>query len=368
MTLPGALGQVRSLFPHAEPDWWKEAYNHIYLWTDGDCVESPVVTDAECNALLQVPRVQALLNSSPSMQVLDLCCGQGRHTINLAGQFPSVGILGVDQSKYLLDMARKRVKQTRMVEEGKARNITFEGATHLRALRVCVNVWIAPSLPCLLCKRQVRWVAPSSSYRFCAWTSSFLTYCAVPCQLIGLIETNPRRFEGQTKRPICVAFSRLPDLMLDSNSICPWSIKDTIDLDTHDGGRSSYELEAIIGLWTWLYYSFSRLPCERILSSSPQTAKLKAWGIKSFCERGSSGLDHFDLPLFGSHNMLPGESVAEETVTHSLNESSYSRRARDLLYCFCFASPHCPRRGRHDNSARRWIGQQRHYPDPKCLY
>ncbi|KAL2853091.1 hypothetical protein BJX68DRAFT_50651 [Aspergillus pseudodeflectus] len=52
MTLPGALGQVPSLFPHVEPDWWKEAYNHIYLWTDGDCVESPVVTDAEvqCSA------------------------------------------------------------------------------------------------------------------------------------------------------------------------------------------------------------------------------------------------------------------------------------------------------------------------------
>ncbi|KAJ0421894.1 S-adenosyl-L-methionine-dependent methyltransferase [Aspergillus carlsbadensis] len=126
MTSTKALGQVPSLFPHVKPEWWREAYNHIYLWTDGDCVESPVATETECSALLRIPRVQALLNSSSSMQVLDLCCGQGRHTINLARRFPSVEFLGVDQSTYLLDIARKRVEETQKVEEKKALNINFQ--------------------------------------------------------------------------------------------------------------------------------------------------------------------------------------------------------------------------------------------------
>ncbi|KAL2798262.1 S-adenosyl-L-methionine-dependent methyltransferase [Aspergillus keveii] len=126
MTLPKALGQVSSLFPHVKPDWWREAYNHIYLWADGDCVESPVVTDAECNALIQIPRVQALLNSISSMKVLDLCCGQGRHTINLAQRFPSAGFLGVDQSTYLLDIARKRVEEAQKVDGEIASNIKFK--------------------------------------------------------------------------------------------------------------------------------------------------------------------------------------------------------------------------------------------------
>lgn len=115
------LGHVPSLFPHIKDEWWKDSYNEIFLWTDGDCVEDPALTDAECSTLLQLPKVSALFaatnspnadvtTNSSGIQVLDLCCGQGRHTNTLAAQFPSATFHGLDQSAYLLDLARQRAK------------------------------------------------------------------------------------------------------------------------------------------------------------------------------------------------------------------------------------------------------------------
>ncbi|BCS28984.1 uncharacterized protein APUU_70554A [Aspergillus puulaauensis] len=117
------LGHVPSLFPHIKDEWWKDSYDEIFLWTDGDCVEDPALTDAECTTLLQLPKVSALFaaTNSPNadvttnssgigIQVLDLCCGQGRHTNTLAAQFPFATFHGLDQSTYLLDLARQRAK------------------------------------------------------------------------------------------------------------------------------------------------------------------------------------------------------------------------------------------------------------------
>jgi ubiquinone/menaquinone biosynthesis C-methylase UbiE len=50
----------------------------------------------------QLPRLQE--------KVLDLCCGQGRHSISLAKRFPSVQFHGIDQSRYLLNIAQQRAK------------------------------------------------------------------------------------------------------------------------------------------------------------------------------------------------------------------------------------------------------------------
>ncbi|KAL4733925.1 S-adenosyl-L-methionine-dependent methyltransferase [Aspergillus similis] len=125
------LGQVPSLFPHVKPDWWKEAYNHVYLWADGDCVEDPAITDEECQLLLNIPRVQNLLvnpssaTSSP-VRVLDLCCGQGRHTINLARRLPSVQFMGVDHSEYLISIAKKRAQEIQDAEETRSCHTEFQ--------------------------------------------------------------------------------------------------------------------------------------------------------------------------------------------------------------------------------------------------
>ncbi|KAK5990853.1 Demethylmenaquinone methyltransferase [Cladobotryum mycophilum] len=112
------LGHVDSLFPHVKEDWWQSTFNDMYLKTNGDCVEDPTLTESECSDILSIPGVQA---------VLDLCCGQGRHSIHLAKQYPAVEFDGFDQSKYLLDLGRTRagiasVKNIKFAE-GDARNI-----------------------------------------------------------------------------------------------------------------------------------------------------------------------------------------------------------------------------------------------------
>ncbi|KGO71537.1 hypothetical protein PITC_051780 [Penicillium italicum] len=122
MSVTSNLGHVDSLFPHIEKDWWKKAYNEMYLYTDGDCVEIPSITETECNDLIGIPCVKQLLQTQGSqIKVLDLCCGQGRHSINLAKRFPSVNFRGIDQSTYLLDLARERA-----IAENVQGNTTFQ--------------------------------------------------------------------------------------------------------------------------------------------------------------------------------------------------------------------------------------------------
>ena len=43
-----------------------------------------------------------------SPKVLDLCCGQGRHTLLLAERYPNLRLHGHDQSAYLISLARER--------------------------------------------------------------------------------------------------------------------------------------------------------------------------------------------------------------------------------------------------------------------
>lgn len=124
-SLPTRLGQVTSLFQHVKPDWWKNAFNEMYLRTDGDCVEDPKITETECDYIVSVASVHKVLNQGPDtptgdvcetgpqerrqpVQVLDLCCGQGRHAINLSKRYPAAEFRGVDNSKYLLSVAKNR--------------------------------------------------------------------------------------------------------------------------------------------------------------------------------------------------------------------------------------------------------------------
>jgi len=118
------VGHVDSLFPYVKPDWWKDAFNEMYLRTDGDVVEDPAITDAECTDILGIPSVaslfsgpsqpQAVGETKSTIRVLDLCCGQGRHSINLARKYPSVEFHGIDQSLYLIELAKKLAKEERL--------------------------------------------------------------------------------------------------------------------------------------------------------------------------------------------------------------------------------------------------------------
>lgn len=105
--LPGerCLGRVDDLEPHVRPDWWRLIFDETYLKTDGDVFENDRNTRAEVDALISAAGLQ------PRDRVLDLCCGQGRHALELARRgFRDV--TGVDLSPYLIGLARRRACAT----------------------------------------------------------------------------------------------------------------------------------------------------------------------------------------------------------------------------------------------------------------
>lgn len=98
------LGPVSDLEKHLPSEWWKTLFNSLYLKTDGDVVENPVNTAKEVEFLISVT------NISPTDRLLDLCCGQGRHSLELAKR-GYLHVLGMDRSRYLVRLAKKRAKQ-----------------------------------------------------------------------------------------------------------------------------------------------------------------------------------------------------------------------------------------------------------------
>lgn len=79
-------------------DWWRTWFGPLYL-----ALYDPVLqerTPAEVDAIVQ------LLDIRPPLQVLDLACGQGRHSIELARR--GFRLTGLDQSRFLLDVATDR--------------------------------------------------------------------------------------------------------------------------------------------------------------------------------------------------------------------------------------------------------------------
>lgn len=113
------LGPVSDLERHLPADWWRTLFNAVYLKTDGDVVENDVNTRREIDFLLTA-------GLQVEHDVLDLCCGQGRHSLELVRRgFSSVH--GIDRSRYLIRLARKRAKDEGLsgvkFSEGDARQI-----------------------------------------------------------------------------------------------------------------------------------------------------------------------------------------------------------------------------------------------------
>lgn len=143
----GRVANLETLVPR---QWWKTVFaDDLYLRTDGDVVEDPEITREEIRVLEQNPGVLEIFRrggddatqngsngvvsssteSSDSMsyadsdnlssnfskdepytpaRVLDLCCGQGRHALQLARDYPHLLIHGHDQSSYLISLAKDR--------------------------------------------------------------------------------------------------------------------------------------------------------------------------------------------------------------------------------------------------------------------
>ena len=98
------LGPVSDLERHLPSDWWRTLFNSLYLETDGDVIENDRNTADEVGLLIRSVGLER------NDRILDLCCGQGRHSLELARRgFPHV--TGLDRSRYLIRLARKRAKQ-----------------------------------------------------------------------------------------------------------------------------------------------------------------------------------------------------------------------------------------------------------------
>jgi D-alanine-D-alanine ligase len=86
------------------PDWWKSLFDEIYLLTDARTVDDDNLTRREVDMLC------TLLPLRKNDRILDLCGGQGRHSIELAKRgFRDCTVL--DYSEVLLDKGRTTADQ-----------------------------------------------------------------------------------------------------------------------------------------------------------------------------------------------------------------------------------------------------------------
>jgi len=123
----GGLAAVRSLGPvpnleeHVRPDWWRCIFNAIYLKTDADVVDDAQLTTKEVQLFSQI------LNLSPEEKILDLCCGQGRISLELAKR-GFTNVEGLDRSRFLIQKAKAQCKKDGLnvkFREGDARKLPY---------------------------------------------------------------------------------------------------------------------------------------------------------------------------------------------------------------------------------------------------
>lgn len=98
------LGPVPNLEEYVQPDWWRRIFNSLYLKTDADVVDDHSITIREVDLFSEILRL------SPENKILDLCCGQGRHSLELVMRgFKYVE--GIDRSHYLIQKAKAQAKK-----------------------------------------------------------------------------------------------------------------------------------------------------------------------------------------------------------------------------------------------------------------
>jgi len=115
------LGPVDDLEVHVRSDWWQTLFNSLYLKTDADLLDDVELTRKEVDLIVSI------LGLAPEDKILDLCCGQGRHVIELARRGLS-NVEGYDRSQYLIRKARIRAQRENLqvrFREGDARKLPY---------------------------------------------------------------------------------------------------------------------------------------------------------------------------------------------------------------------------------------------------
>jgi D-alanine-D-alanine ligase len=94
-------GPLHDLASHVPAEWWRTLFGPLYLRTDGDVVENDRITAQEVDVLVAAAAL------SEHHRILDLCCGQGRHALELARR-GFAHVTGLDHSSFLVQLARRR--------------------------------------------------------------------------------------------------------------------------------------------------------------------------------------------------------------------------------------------------------------------
>lgn len=114
-------GPVSNLEEHVDPEWWLRLFNAMYLKTDGDVVEDTQITQKEVDQLM------GIIGAAPQHRILDLCCGQGRHSMEFAARGYR-NVEGLDRSHYLIQKAKTDSKKKGLsvkFREGDARKLPY---------------------------------------------------------------------------------------------------------------------------------------------------------------------------------------------------------------------------------------------------
>ncbi len=86
-----------------DPDWWKSLFDELYLVTDARTVGDGEITRREVGLYI------ALLPLEPSDRLLDLCGGQGRHSLEFCRRGYSQCTV-LDYSVYLIEQGKAAAK------------------------------------------------------------------------------------------------------------------------------------------------------------------------------------------------------------------------------------------------------------------
>jgi D-alanine-D-alanine ligase len=115
------LGPIENLESYVKADWWRHIFNANYLRTDGDVVNDENITKHEVEVFA------GLLDVDKDAYILDLCCGQGRHVLEMARQ-GYWNVHGLDRSHYLISRGKSVAKKEGLhvsFKEGDARKLPF---------------------------------------------------------------------------------------------------------------------------------------------------------------------------------------------------------------------------------------------------